>query len=129
MTSQLVLPLADKDRAIVANARLKVARRAVADRIGHKVLAEVWDCAVTMVADKIEERDRKYLKPVESEYLELHDADGLILAAKCELAGYEMPQRKQTITADEIVRRLPGALRAVLSEELAEVVEHKVGLR
>lgn len=127
MTAQLILPMRDLDRATMALARLRCAVRSVADQIGIKALAEDWDCSSERkVTDKIEQRDRHYLKPEELIDLILRDRSGQIISELCELAGYDTPERKHLKTEAEKFTSLDAAIES-LGPEVADMLRRKAG--
>jgi diphthamide synthase (EF-2-diphthine--ammonia ligase) len=129
VTQQLVLPMSDPDKDALVSARVREACKAVATELGYKHIAELWDCDEAQVGHKLNETNRNYIKPREMYALKRADVRGIIVAAEMEELGYEMPERKVSVTAEETVRRLPGVLRELFAPELAELVERKLGLR
>lgn len=122
MIGQLLLPMADRDKDALAAARVRAACRTVAGELGHKAVAELWSCDEAQVGHKLNETNRNYIKPTEMLALKRVDLRGLIEAA-------EKAELHRSVNPEDVVRRLPGALRELFAEELAELVERKVGLR
>lgn len=120
--SQLVLPMNDRDRDVVAGARVRAACKVVATDLTHKVVAELWGCHESTVGLKLDEANRNYIKPHEMIALKRADLNNLIEAAE------QLALRPPETDAD-IVRRIPGALRKYLSPEFAELIEREMGLR
>jgi hypothetical protein len=116
MTAQLVLPMSDPDRLFVAGAKIRAACKQVADDVGHKQVAAAWGCHEHTVALKIREANRNSIHPHEMVALKELDRRGLIAAA-------EQEALRPTVTAEEKMARLPGALRRYLSDEFAQLIE------
>jgi hypothetical protein len=121
--------MADFDRDLLSSSRVRAACKDVAAGLGHKEVARLWRCEENLVGLKLNETGRHYMKPHELLALKRVDANGLIVAADCEELGYEAPERKQIDDPGEALKRLPGALRKYLRDELAELIEREMGLR
>ncbi len=122
MLGQLLLPMADRDQDALAAARIRLACKAVARELGHKVVAEMWGCDEATVSLKLDEKNRNAIKPAEMVALKRADLRGAIEAA-------EQAELHRPVDAAEVVRRVPGVLRELFAEELAELVERKLGIR
>jgi uncharacterized protein (DUF2267 family) len=120
--NQYVLPLVDHDRDALAAARIRAACKAVAADLGHKAIADLWGCHESSVGLKLEEKNRNYIRPSEMIALKRADRRGLIRIA--EEAELDPPT-----TPEQVVERLPHVLRELFADELAELVERKLGLR
>lgn len=129
MVTQLLLPMTDPDKDALVSARVRAACKVVATELGYKAVSELWGCDESQVGHKLNETNRNYIKPREMYALKRADVRGIIVAAEMAELGYEMPERKQVVTADDIVRRLPAVLRELFAPELAELVERKLGMR
>lgn len=129
MSTQLAFVLRDRDRAEFASVEFRKVCREVAEEIGIKVLGDDWDCGHATVSNKLDEEERRALKPAEIFDLAMRDPHGRIVAAFADLAGFERPERKRLLDAGEKLSRLEDALVGTLGKELAEVVRRKAGLK
>lgn len=125
--AQVVVPLTESDRALLAGVRLRSAVRSLAKEVGFKRLGDLWGGAdEATVSQKVDEKNRHYMKPHELLAAMALDNSGGVLAVLCDELGYERPERKPDPASE--AERLRAALRETLSPEIAEVIERKAGL-
>jgi hypothetical protein len=118
----------DHDRSLLASARVREAIKAYGREVGYKALAELWCCDESTVALKIDERSRHYVKPNELLAVLFADLRGSVIAAVCDEAGYERPERKRVLEPAEKLERLTGALGELLGPELLALALKKAGI-
>lgn len=128
--AQFALPLRDIDWGLLKSAKVREACRVVAKDLGFKRVADLWglDSAggEAQVSQKLDERERKAMKPHELLILMAVDNRGVILAALCDALGYEMPERKLLPGSED--QRLVAVLRDMLPAEFFELAQRKAGL-
>lgn len=121
------LPLGDMQRArdFVAK-RLGPALITAAERLGYKVVADMWGCSVQSVSLKLRFVDRHYPKPDEIMSLLLADPDGL-LRALCDEAGYEPPVRKVPSDAVGDLRATDAAIERLFGADVVDLIMRAAG--
>lgn len=127
--AQLTLPMKDSDRWLLLGARVRSAARSVAKAVGYKRVAVIWghdpeDEAI--VSQKLDETNRRAMKPNELLALMGIDDRGVILAAICETLHYEMPERKIDPGTEE--QRIVAAYVEMFGPEVHEVAKRKAGV-
>lgn len=137
MSSQLALPMSDPDRAILSSIRVRESCRVVAKAMGYKAVGALWSRSVdgesvaldeAEVSQRLEETNRKSMKPAHLLALMQRDTEGRILAVLCRELGYEMPERLHQVDDAEAGRRVLRAAESLFPGEVVELLRHKAGL-
>lgn len=127
--SQHVLNLGDAERADAAGIRVRATVRAYAKRVGYKRVGALWglgdDCE-GLVSQKIDEKERRAMKPHELIAVIAADNDGDVIGTICDETGWERPERRvEPATGEE---RLLSAASELFGDEVVELLRRKAGV-